>query len=129
MPQTSYGIAQPEDLPRLREIFLRCFGAAAAKEADYIFSQKEQIDFWAAKVQNWAFIRIKWKIIWQNIWFLRNAAIKLVFVGQRLLTEKDAARNSVEIRWNFQLFLIHRMRWKMQCILMNCRRYTIQWYV
>ena len=52
MPQTSYGIAQPEDLPRLREIFLRCFGAAAAKEADYIFSQKEQIDFWAAKVQN-----------------------------------------------------------------------------
>lgn len=39
MPHVTYAPAGEKDLPRLREIFLRCFGEEAAPEMEYVFSQ------------------------------------------------------------------------------------------
>lgn len=39
MPHVTYGLAKAEELPRLREIFLRCFGEEAAPEMEYVFSR------------------------------------------------------------------------------------------
>lgn len=39
MPQVNYGLATGEELSRLREIFLRCFGNGAAAEMEYIFAR------------------------------------------------------------------------------------------
>lgn len=39
MPHVTYAPAGEKDLPRLREIFLRCFGEEAAPEMEYIFSR------------------------------------------------------------------------------------------
>lgn len=48
MPQVTYGLAEKGDLPRLREIFLLCFGSGSAAEADYVFSCFPQA-LWCAK--------------------------------------------------------------------------------
>ena len=37
MPPITYGLAKTDELPRLREIFLQCFGEAAAAEMELIF--------------------------------------------------------------------------------------------
>lgn len=37
MPHVTYAPAGKKDLPRLREIFLRCFGEEAAPEMEYVF--------------------------------------------------------------------------------------------
>ena len=39
MPHVIYAPAGKKDLPRLREIFLRCFGEEAAPEMEYVFSR------------------------------------------------------------------------------------------
>lgn len=39
MPHVIYAPAGEKDLPRLREIFLRCFGEEAAPEMEYVFSR------------------------------------------------------------------------------------------
>lgn len=39
MPHVTYAPAGKKDLPRLREIFLRCFGEVAAPEMEYVFSR------------------------------------------------------------------------------------------
>ena len=39
MPHVTYAPAGEKDLPRLREIFLRCFGEEAAPEMEYVFSR------------------------------------------------------------------------------------------
>lgn len=39
MPHVTYAPAGKKDLPRLREIFLRCFGEEAAPEMEYVFSR------------------------------------------------------------------------------------------
>ena len=48
MPQVTYGPAEKSDQPRLREIFLLCFGSGSAAEADYVFSRFPQA-LWCAK--------------------------------------------------------------------------------
>ena len=37
MPPITYGLAKTDELPRLREIFLQCFGEAAAAEMELVF--------------------------------------------------------------------------------------------
>lgn len=39
MPHVIYAPAGKKDLPRLREIFLRCFGEEAAPEMEYVFAR------------------------------------------------------------------------------------------
>ena len=39
MPHVTYAPAGKKDLPRLREIFLRCFGEEAAPEMELVFSR------------------------------------------------------------------------------------------
>ena len=39
MPHVIYAPAGEKDLPRLREIFLRCFGEEAAPEMEYVFAR------------------------------------------------------------------------------------------
>lgn len=39
MPHVTYAPAGEKDLPRLREIFLRCFGEEAAPEMEYVFAR------------------------------------------------------------------------------------------
>lgn len=39
MPHVTYAPAGEKDLPRLREIFLRCFGEKAAPEMEYVFAR------------------------------------------------------------------------------------------
>ena len=39
MPHVIYAPAGEKDLPRLREIFLQCFGEEAAPEMEYVFSR------------------------------------------------------------------------------------------
>ena len=39
MPHVTYAPAGEKDLPRLREIFLRCFGEETAPEMEYVFAR------------------------------------------------------------------------------------------
>ena len=49
-PVVCYTPAEPADLPRLREIFLLCFGQAAAAEMELVFSRCGDA-LWCAKVE------------------------------------------------------------------------------
>ena len=50
MPHVTYAPAGKKDLPRLREIFLRCFGEEAAPEMELVFSRCGDA-LWCAKTE------------------------------------------------------------------------------